>query len=108
MTTKEKLQSLAQNSIVLDISEELEDYAPCSTHFGGRPDVPADLRGLGIRVRATTMSVRSVPLPSWLSLIALILQQWIRIICSPTMDCCLSFMRWTPSLGDFLRRTKAG
>ena len=42
MTTKEKLQSLAQNSIVLDISEELEDYAPCSTHFGGRPDVPAD------------------------------------------------------------------
>lgn len=42
MTTREKLQSLAQNSIVLDISEELEDYAPCSTHFGGRPDVPAD------------------------------------------------------------------
>lgn len=30
MTTKEKLQSLAQNSIVLDISEELEDYKQAS------------------------------------------------------------------------------
>ena len=44
MNMKEKLQSLAQNSIVLDISEELEKYEACSTHFGGQPDVPADFQ----------------------------------------------------------------
>ena len=44
MNMKEKLQSLVQNSIVLDISEELEKYEACSTHFGGQPDVPADFQ----------------------------------------------------------------
>lgn len=39
MMIKKKLKSLAQNSIVLDISEELEKYAVGSTHFGGQPDV---------------------------------------------------------------------
>lgn len=41
MTMQEKLQSLSQNSIVLDISRK-EKYKPCGTRFGGQPDVPAN------------------------------------------------------------------
>ena len=41
MTIKEKLKSMGQNSIVLDIARK-EKYKPCGTRFGGSPDVPAD------------------------------------------------------------------
>lgn len=43
MTTKEKLLSLAKNSIVLDIAGEAE-YVPGGTRFGGKPDVPEDFQ----------------------------------------------------------------
>lgn len=36
---KEKLERMRQNSIVLKI-DETEQYKPCGTRFGGRPDVP--------------------------------------------------------------------
>lgn len=39
MTIKEKLKSLAQNSIVLNIARK-EKYKLCGTRFGGQPDVP--------------------------------------------------------------------
>ena len=43
MTTKEKLLSLAKNSIVLDIAGEAE-YVLGGTRFGGKPDVPEDFQ----------------------------------------------------------------
>ncbi len=41
MSIKEKLESLAKNSIKLDISGK-EDYKLGATRFGGKPDVPPD------------------------------------------------------------------
>lgn len=39
---KKELQRLSRNSIVLDIQRSFKDYEPCSSHFGGKPDVPHD------------------------------------------------------------------
>ena len=59
MNMKEKLQSLVQNSIVLDISEELEKYEACSTHFGVSPMCQRTSSGRAIKARAIIMSARS-------------------------------------------------
>lgn len=47
MDVFETLKALGKNSIVMDIAGDLgENYAPCSSHFGGKPDVPDNFEWL--------------------------------------------------------------